>query len=249
MSGTMDGDAVSNVAALARAAAGKTVEIEGRAYSTTPLHDPRKPEPQPGNLGIHTLQGLAEYVRGPLDREYREKRKAFVHVASPTRVDLFTGLFGEFNQRTCLVSVEAIVPSIPFGGYVGPEEFNIALQAHFEPTTERAQVLAVVGGLKAEAVQTWEDDGVSQTATGRKGINTMAVVKVPNPVTLRPYRSFAEIAQVESPFILRLRGGGDGKFPACALFEADGGRWRLDAIERIKAWLKTEVGHVVEVYG
>ena len=51
----------------------------------------------------------------------------------------------------------------------------------------------------------------------------MADVKVPNPVTLRPFRTFIEVEQPESKFIFRMREGG-----RCAIFEADGahGSWR-----------------------
>jgi hypothetical protein len=54
---------------------------------------------------------------------------------------------------------------------------------------------------------------------------------------LSPYRTFRELNQPESAFIFRMRGGGEGKAPQCALFEADGGKWKLDAVQAIKLWL------------
>lgn len=249
MTTALDGPAVLQIERLAKEAAGMTTEIDGKRYSTTPLYDPRKAEPVPTVLTVHTLMGLCEYVRGTHDAAYVEKRKRFVHVVSPTLVHLHTDVFGEFNQRACLMASEAITPSFPFGQFQDPESFNIGLQAHFEPSTDRANVLSLVGGLKAEKVLTLEDDGVSQQATGRRGVAGAVNVKVPNPVLLRPYRTFAEVAQPESPFVLRLRGGGDDEFPKCALIEADGGKWRLTAIEHIKAWLKADLKDSCEVYG
>lgn len=32
----------------------------------------------------------------------------------------------------------------------------------------------------------------------------------------------------------------DGGVPECALFEADGGKWKLDAVLTIKAWLEDQ---------
>lgn len=246
----MDGGAVREVERLAQQAAGKIVTIEKRDYSTVPLHDPRKPDPEPDTLEFHTLTSLSEYVKSKHDAAYRKDAGPwFLHVKDPTAVMFQGNVHGPFRQRVDLALATAVVPRIRFDDFIDPETFNIMLQANFEDSTQRATVLGLVGGLKAEAVTTVEDDGVSQTATARKGIATVQNVKVPNPVLLRPYRTFAEIAPPESPFILRLKGGGDGRLPHCALFEADGGRWRLTAIERIKAWLKAEVGDACEVYG
>jgi len=60
-------------------------------------------------------------------------------------------------------------------------------------------------------------------------------VAVPNPVTLRPYRTFSEVEQPASQFVFRMKTGGSS--PSCALFNADGGAWALEAIENIKRWL------------
>ena len=61
--------------------------------------------------------------------------------------------------------------------------------------------------------------------------------------------STIEVDQPVSPFVLRLRGGGNGSLPSCALFEADGGKWRLAAIENVKAWLASRLPASVPVYG
>lgn len=246
----LDGGAVREVERLARAAAAsEIIEVGGRKVSTKALHETRIQDTEPAPVKLSTLASLAEYVRGSHDRAYVERRARFVHVESPTVVRLVTGIYGDFNQRTVIARVDAIVPTLRFGDWHDPEDFNIALQAHFEESTQRAAVLSLVGGLKAEAVVSVEDDGTSQMATARKGVHAVANVKVPNPVALRPYRTFAEVAQVEALFVLRLRGGGEGDLPECALFEADGGKWRLTAIERIKAWLKGELKDACEVYG
>jgi len=60
-------------------------------------------------------------------------------------------------------------------------------------------------------------------------------------VNLAPYRTFAEIDQVVSRFIFRAQGNENGA--KLALFEADGGRWRLDATAAIKSWLSGKFGN------
>lgn len=89
------------------------------------------------------------------------------------------------------------------------------------------------------------DDGVTQTVTAKQGVAFVQEVAVPNPVTLAPYRSFPEISQVESEFVLRVRAGrSEGELPTIALFEADGGRWQLEAVRRVKDYLKQRVGGI-----
>jgi len=62
-----------------------------------------------------------------------------------------------------------------------------------------------------------------------------------NPIRLRPYRTFREIEQPASLFVLRLQKGRDGELPRAALFEADGGQWKLEACQAIKHWLDMEL--------
>lgn len=105
----------------------------------------------------------------------------------------------------------------------------------------KATILQVVGNLKEDAVRTMTDDGVSQVTAVRTGVATVADVKVPNPVSLRPFRTFIEVDQPESRFIFRMREGG-----RCAIFEADGGAWKLEAKKNIYNYLKEQLDKEVE---
>jgi hypothetical protein len=54
-------------------------------------------------------------------------------------------------------------------------------------------------------------------------------------VNLRPYRTFQEIQpQIESQFLFRLQQRSPETPPLLALFEADGAKWRLDAMQQVK---------------
>lgn len=236
----IDAGAVERVRALAVEAAGKVVEIEGVAYSTTQLYNPRKAEPVPETLVFHTLQSLAEYTRSKIDAGYIDPRKIFVHVVNPTAVALRTGVFGTHNQRVCLAQAQHTPSAFQWGAWHDMEQMNCALQSLFEPTDGRAAALSLVGTVKHEAVQTESDNGVTQTAIASKGIVTVAKVVVPNPIMLRPYRTFVEVDQPDSPFILRMTGGGDKPLRA-TLLESDGGRWELAAVKGIKAYLAGEL--------
>ena len=83
----------------------------------------------------------------------------------------------------------------------------------------------------------WADDGISQAVQSRKGIALVENVPIPSVVELQPYRVFREIDQPLSPFIVRARAK-DGSPPSVALFEAGGEQWRLEAMQRIKTFLR-----------
>ncbi|MED3469309.1 hypothetical protein P4485_32040, partial [Bacillus thuringiensis] len=89
----------------------------------------------------------------------------------------------------------------------------------------------VIGNVVDEMVKGIEDDGVSQAVTVKTGTATRGQAKVPNPVELMPYRTFVEVEQPESRFVFRMREGA-----RCGLFEADGGAWKLEAMNNIKEY-------------
>ncbi|GAG24824.1 unnamed protein product, partial [marine sediment metagenome] len=91
------------------------------------------------------------------------------------------------------------------------------------------------------------DNKFSQSLQIKTSLTTKANVVIENPINLKPYRTFREVDQPESNFILRYI---DSKHPQnrsggieAALFEGDGGAWKLEAIQNIKNWLteKTEI--------
>lgn len=241
--------AVQEVERLAKSVATK-MEIGGKTYSTVPLYDPRTKEPEPEPLVVRTLQGFADMVNGDEDSFYRDERGIFVHVESPAKVKLQTGIFGDKNQRVNLLMAMPVTETAGFGYFLDQETFVISLLSHFEQTGDRDKVMAFVSSLAGEVVANVDDDGVSQVATTKRGVVRVTTEQVPSPCRLTPFESFPEIEQVERPFILRLRGGGDGHPPKVALFPCDGERWRLTAISRIKEWLKQEIQHsTAKIYG
>jgi hypothetical protein len=55
-------------------------------------------------------------------------------------------------------------------------------------------------------------------------------------VTLAPWRTFPEVTQPESLFVLRVKSGRGEEPATCGLFSADADSWQKDAIEKIAAW-------------
>jgi hypothetical protein len=200
------------------------------------LVDTASPKATVETIELTTLDSLSEYIKSDFDGT----KDAGIFVFGPDIVQLHSKIFGDFRQRETFLTVEPYVSEgFPYGQYIDIELFVTAMQSHFVQNKSVASVLSVVGNIQTELVQTSVDDGVSQTVTARSGIAKVAAVPVPNPVPLRPFRTFPEIEQPESNFVLRIKRI-DGKLPLVALFETGDNQWKVEAIEKIGDYLRDQ---------
>ena len=209
--------------------------IGGRSYTNRNVFPIR--EPEPGTFSLHTLNGFMDYIKTNVD--VLPYDKLLVHVYDPQNVFLVSSLRGPFLQRIKYVQAEHDFKAFEFGYFMPVESFIVALQTQFVQDEVTASILKLVGNLKDEDVRTLEDDEVTQNVTARTSIARVGNVDVPNPVTLRPYRTFREIEQPASKFVFRLKKGTE--LPQCALFEAEGDLWKLTAINSIRNFLQKEM--------
>lgn len=207
-------------------------EINGEKYADKPL-DRVETEDYAGSIKLTTLSSLVEYIKSNVDEM---KGKMLVHVASPTGVLLFSQL-DKYRKRETVLFVEAGLPNISFDRFIGKESFNIALQSKFEDTEDKAHLLQYVGTIESGTLTEYGDDGISQKAVIKVGISNKKEAIVPNPVVLKPFRTFTEVEQPASSFIFRMKEDRCEGI-TCALFEADGGVWKREAMENVKAYLK-----------
>ncbi|NFB30637.1 hypothetical protein EXM76_05835 [Clostridium botulinum] len=208
------------------------LEVNGQIYSTKRLNQVQ--DPIPAELRTRTLTALIDYLESETDKKSSEK--LLVHVISPNKVALYSELRKDAERETYMIC-DALTPdNIYFDRFIDTEQFNIMLQSSFIENKDRGLLLKVTGCVKDSAVKEIGDDGVSQAATIKTGVASVNEVKIPNPVVLAPFRTFPEIQQPESKFIFRMRSG-----PQAALYEADGGAWRNEAMRRIKAYLEEEL--------
>lgn len=206
----------------------EVLEIGGKKYTTQAVNPVK--DAQPAALCVSTLTGLVGYCVANVDS--LEHGKLIVHVEDHANVKLLSALHGDFAQRDCLLHVKADLLQMKFNTWVESGPFNIFMQACFQETEDRAAVLKVVGNIRESAVKDTSDDGVSQEVTVKAGIARVDNVKVPNPVVLKPFRTFTEVDQPASQFVFRMKTG-----PECMLVEADGGAWRNEARQNIKQYL------------
>jgi len=236
----MISDAINKIVELA-----KPIEftVDGRQYSSKALRPIT--EPVPDKLVISTLTGLKDYYdRNP---DGLDLSTLIFRISSHDKVSLLGPLFGSFERRKVYLEAQFISEDFPYGSFIDPESFIIKLQAIFQQDDTTAKLLAIVGNIKDEKVMNVGDDGITQQVVARAGIAKVENVNLPNPITLTPYRTFLEADQPLSQFVFRMRSGAAEKSVSCALFEADGGRWKLDAIQNIKKWLHLNVSADIQV--
>lgn len=213
-------------------------EIDKQIYSTEKLY--HVVEPSPENLTATTLTSLIDYIKSGMD--HKASPKLIIQVKSPSEVKLYSEIRND-KSRECYMSCNAMLPNnIKFNNFLDTENFNIMLQSSFVDNEDRKVLLQITGNITDEAVKNVSDDGISQSVTIKTGVAKKDNVLVPNPAILAPYRTFPEVIQPESKFIFRMKEG-----PYAALYEADGGAWRNQAMQSIKEYLENNLKEVSNI--
>lgn len=213
-----------------------TVDVAGRKYIA---YRGRMEEVKDGrieSLQTNTLQSILDYIRmptGPAPDEW------VIHVRSHDTVYLTSHPHGIDMNRDTYVTATIKAPGFPCDNFIDAEQFMITSMARLYDTPDKQALLDFSGDIQDIEEQRVKDTGTSQQITARSGIASVAEKPVPNPVNLAPFRTFPDVPQPVSPFILRVRNGAKG--PEVAIFEADGGAWKHDAIQIIADYLRTQL--------
>lgn len=217
--------------------------IDGTEYYDAHKHDLRELDPikYPQALKLNSLTGLVRYIEEKLDIDDFDKERFIINVESPTRVS-FVSELDEDEKRAVYAVAEAITPEYKFDYFYPIETFNIKLSSAFCKTEARQTMLQLSSAIKIDNGVQLSDDGVSQIATVKSGVASVNQAKLPNPVPLKPYRTFLEVDQPESEFIFRLNDQ-----PGAALYEADGSMWQLTAKENIASYLAERLESISNV--
>jgi len=234
---------------LAEQARPETVTVGGVDYATRPVHDPRKPEPKAEPLVFRTLAGFAGYLlaaerfeaavalpEGPED--------AIVHVVSPTHVRAVGPARERWHDREVVAEarIERWWASHDQRRSSLPSAI-VELRSCFAESVDRDKLVAALGNVQGGTELRAEDDGFSQQVSVRTGVRA-AWETLPNPASLRPHRTFPEVEQPASPYLVRLDGGGEKAPIEVALHLADGGAWELEAVASIGDYLRGVLGEV-----
>jgi hypothetical protein len=213
---------------------------DDREFSDKQLHPLISPAPD--SVKFHSLEGFVDFTKKFISDSDTDPGEFIVHVKSHCEISLLGAHFDSWSRIHSFASAHIWkgANDFVFGQWYDSEQFIINLQALFVSDVNRAKVLAVVGNMTSERAVSNEDDGITQTVGQKQGVVLKSKAEVPNPVALRPYRTFMEVEQPASEFIFRVRQGREGQMPQCALFEADGGKWKLEAANNVKIFLESK---------
>ena len=203
-------------------------EIDGRTYTDKRIIPVERPRVK--TLELTTLNSLVKLSQ---EESTDYITPLIVQVSSYDTVDVFAGIQTDDRKRENPYHCKAETIHIQFDQKLGYESMMIALKSKFVQTPELLELVKLLGSITEQNSAQVSDDGFSQNVVVRKGI-ALKDNKTINPIVkLRPYRTFAEIDQPESEFLLRLSDGAN-----VALYEADGGAWKLEARKRIADYLR-----------
>jgi len=129
----------------------------------------------------------------------------------------------------------------PFGQYLEIDEFIIKARTHICMDDELARLIAEVSRVSGSVVATSEDDGCAQTVTVKDSVGRLAEKEFNPVIRLSPRRTFSEIKQPSSKYLLRFKKAGDraAELPLVALFGFDDNKWKTDAVFLIKDFLSS----------
>lgn len=201
----------------------KIYDIDGEKYSDNSLHRIAPYVPRPEKLCVTGLDSIVKLVKAEL---MKVTRPIFIRVDDPTSVTVLTALDKDMN-RDVLFKAECDVPGFR-EGFRQYDKAIIEIRSKFSPNVDVDYLLDLLSRINKENGVTTSDNGVSQTVEARTGVSLKQMVNVRPRVTLAPYRTFLEVQQPASEFLLQLNDEGD-----VGLFEADGGMWKLEAKKNI----------------
>lgn len=244
-SAVLSGSAISEVAELARQTKmGQTVEVAGKTFAIGRdgmfyrlITDGAIPEP----ADFSTLDGFAGYLSSE-----PEAKDCLVHVVSPTEVRALGLLEGQDKSRRRVFARakwNQEMFGFQFDNYMAAEGMTIALQTCFQPDRgDLSDLRAFCSSIRSTKEAGIADDGVSQTVSAKAGIAAITTVPVKNPWTLAPWRTFPELDQPLSPFVLRFaQHDFQRDMHGVALFRTGNAAWYNEAVRIIVGYLTAKV--------
>ena len=192
----------------------------------------------PNTLPLHSLDALVKLIRTEA-----ANMDAPLYITIPDH--LTVRCFGQpdadaryFRQ----VYYEAKATDVPGWGekvQMGFEEAQIAMRTRFQETADTIYALKLLSDICCGAKVVYNDNGIATTVTTQKGVALQSNEQIRPIITLKPYRTFQEVEQPESIFLIRVNERG------ITFTEADGGMWKLKARQTVKAFLEVQLAEEV----
>lgn len=191
------------------------------------------------NINLSSLGAMIAFVK---NEAIATHDRVYITIPDHTTVKCFTVPYPDMRQkREYLYTAKATdVPgwnekvSLPF------EEALIALRTRFQAATDTDYALRLLSNITTGGKVTYNDNGIATSIITKRGIDLQNNENIKPIIKLRPYRTFQEVEQPESQFLIRISERN------ITFIEADGGMWKLEARNTVKKYLEDALAADVE---
>lgn len=214
----------------------QTFEIGGQTYTDGHLTRIPPHVDRPECITVSGLDGICQLIRTELAKV---DTTILVQAKSYKTVEVMTTYLPDFS-RNILYRAEADVPGLR-SGFRDRETALIELRSLFVPNEGTQYLLDLLSRMSDEKSVSTMDNGVTQTVEARQGVALKTTVEIKPRVLLQPFRTFLEVDQPASDFLLRV----DAE-KGIGLFEADGGVWKLEAKRNIADYFASHLADLID---
>lgn len=218
-------------------------EIEGRTFSVSTEGSAKEIRPcldLADTLPLASLDALVKMIKTEAISKY--SAPFYIMVPNHMTVRCFAQPKEAIrNFRQVFYEVNATdVPGWEEEAKLGFEAAQIAMRTRFQETPDTMYALKLLSEISNGAKITFSDNGIATSVVTQKGVSLQTNEAIRPIVSLKPYRTFQEVDQPASQFLIRINERG------ISFIEADGGMWKLSARKTIKAYLDEALAPEIE---
>lgn len=201
----------------------------------------------PATLDLHSLEALVKMIQTEAVSNYDAPFYITIPTYKSVRCFSQPDSKRRYERNFYYQVIATDVPGWADETTLKFEEAMIALRSRFQPTTDADYALKLLSDITNGSKVTYTDNGIATSVVTKTGVSLQTNEPIRPIVNLKPYRTFQEVEQPSSPFLIRINERG-------ILFkEADGGMWKLTARQTIKKYfeeaLKMEIENGTVVVG
>ena len=197
---------------------------------------------RPDDIHLDSLDAVVKMVKSEALPYLNGMSPLYITIPTATKVICFAS--PDRNdacfRQTFYTANATDVPGWESKVNLGFEEAQIAMRTRFQETTATLYLQKLLSELTMGSKVTYNDNGIATTVVTRKGVDLQNKETIKPIVKLRPYRTFQEVEQPVSEFLIRVGERG------ISFIEADGGMWKLQARKTVKAFLEEALADEVE---
>ena len=219
-----------------------TIEGHNYLFSGDSYSEVKPDIEYPDSVILTSLDAVVQMIKTELTRDRAFPAPLFVQVPTHERIEVFTEPSDKlrYERVTAYVAKATDIPGWEAEKSMTFDTAMIALRTRFQHTVDVDYALALLNDLTTGSKVTYNDNGVATSVVTKTGVALQSNQPIRPIIKLKPYRTFQEVDQPESEFLIRINERG------ITFVEADGGMWKLAARNNIKAWLAEKLAEEIE---